>query len=164
MAPLALTRKQVAALDELVATRRLSPLPPDESRAASFLAVAVERIGQLEFLTSDSVKLDVAYDAAHDIGEAMLAAYGFRTVNAPGQHRVIGQSLCAVIDGPPGASAAQRFDRLRRIRNSSHHEAGPVSSAESKFAERIAHQLHDAAVARGLGPESCSWCLVSAPL
>lgn len=152
MAPIELTSEQIAALDELVATRRLSPLPPDESRAASFLAVAVERIGQLEFLTSDSVKLDVAYDAAHDIGEAMLAAYGFRTVNAPGQHQVIGQSLCAVIDGPPGASAAQRFDRLRRIRNSSHYEAGPVGFAESNSTERIARELHGAAFARGVRP------------
>ncbi|SNU01130.1 hypothetical protein SAMN06298212_10741 [Ruaniaceae bacterium KH17] len=124
----------------------------------------MERIGQLEFLTSDSVKLDVAYDAAHDIGEAMLAAYGFRTTNGPGQHQALGLFLYPVIDGPAGDSAAQRFDRLRRIRNSSHYEVGPVSSAESKFAERIAHQLYDAAVARGLGPESCSWCLVSAPL
>lgn len=152
MTPSALTREQMVALDELVTARRLSPLPPDKARAASFMVAAAERIGQLEFLTSDSVKLDVAYDAAHDIGEAMLAAYGFRTVNAPGQHQAIGQFLCAVVHGPPGHSAARHFDRLRRIRNSSHYEAGSVSSAEAEFAERIARELYGAAFARGVRP------------
>lgn len=102
MAISALTKVQQATVLALVEARRLDVVPVDASRAASFMRQAEERLGQLPLLTSVAVKYGIAYDAAHDIGEALLAAYGFRTTNGPGQHEVLGRYLRAVLDKPPG--------------------------------------------------------------
>lgn len=144
MEPRALTRSQQEHVDALAVAGRIKPVPADVARAEAFLAVASERIGQLSLLTSDDVKFGVAYDAAHDAGEALLAAHGYRTANGAGQHQSLGEFLKAVIDGPPGDMAAARFDRLRRVRNRSHYEAVPVAAAEALAAERVARELCDA--------------------
>ena len=57
-------------------------MPADLARATSFLRQAQERLNQLPLLTSVVVRYGIAYDACHDTGEALLAAYGFRTTNA----------------------------------------------------------------------------------
>lgn len=144
MEPRALTRSQQEHVDALAVAGRVKPVPADVVRAEAFLAAAPERIGQLSLLTSDDVKFGVACDAVHDAGEALLAAYGYRTANGAGQHQVLGESLKAVIDGPPGDVAAVRFDRVRRARNRSHYEAIPVAVAEALSAERVARELYDA--------------------
>lgn len=123
----------------------------DPERSAAFLAAAAERLSQLPLLTSASVKYDLAYDAAHDVGEALLAAHGYRTTNGPGQHEALGRFLRAVLDSAPGDSAAKQFDRLRRARNQSHYAARPVGAADAAAAERVAIELRAAAVARGAG-------------
>jgi hypothetical protein len=84
-------------------------VPVDASRAASFMRQAEERLGQLPLLTSVAVKYGIAYDAAHDIGEALLAAYGFRTTNGPGQHEALGRYLRAVLDKPPADKIGEGF-------------------------------------------------------
>lgn len=150
MAIVALTRMQQATVLALVEARRLDVVPVDASRAASFMRQAEERLGQLPLLTSISVKYGIAYDAAHDIGEALLAAYGFRTANGPGQHEALGRYLRAVLDTPPGDSAASAFDRVRRARNQDRYEAKPIGAAAAGKAEHVARELFDAAVARGL--------------
>ncbi|MDR1077992.1 MAG: hypothetical protein LBL55_04940 [Propionibacteriaceae bacterium] len=71
----------------LVQAGRLDVVPADQNRATAFLQRANERLGQLDLLTSVTVKYDLAYDAAHDIGEALLSAYGYRTTNAPANTR-----------------------------------------------------------------------------
>ena len=91
-----------------------------------------------------------AYDACHDIGEALLAAYGYRTVNGPGQHEVLGRFLRAVFDHPPGQRAAQRFEQLRRSRNQQRYAARPVGSADAQVATQAAAELRAAAQAQGL--------------
>lgn len=116
MAISALTRVQQATVLALVEARRLDAVPVDASRAASVMRQAEDRLGQLPLLTSVAVKYGIAYDAAHDIGEALLAAYGFRTANGPGQHEALGRYLRAVLDRPPGDKAAAAFDRVRRAR------------------------------------------------
>jgi len=60
---------------------------------------------------------NLAYDAAHDVGEAMLAAYGCRTAHGPGQHDALGRFLAAVFDTPPENAASRHYDRMRRDRN-----------------------------------------------
>ena len=80
-----LTRVQQATVLALVEARRLEAVQADPARAASFLRQAEDRLSQLPLLTSVPVRYSVAYDACHDIGEALLAAYGFRTTNGPGQ-------------------------------------------------------------------------------
>ena len=98
-------------------------MPADTARATSFLRQAEERLDQLPLLTSVVVMYGIAYDACHDTGEALLAAYGFRTTNGPGQHEALGRYLRAVFDNPPAEKAAREFDRLRRSRNQDRYEA-----------------------------------------
>ena len=111
---------------------------------------ADDRLGQLPLLTSVAVRYGVAYDAAHDVGEALLAAYGFRTVGGPGQHEALGRYLRAVFDKPPAEGAALAFERLRRARNQDRYEAKPVGAVGAEKAEQVARQLFDATVSRGV--------------
>ena len=150
MAVTELTRVQRAAVQALVEARRLDPVPVDAARATSFMRQAQDRIGQLPLLTSVAVKYGIAYDAAHDVGEALLAAYGFRTANGAGQHEALGRYLRAVLDTPPGDKAAGAFDRIRRARNQDRYEARPVGAASADKAEQVARELFEAAVARGV--------------
>jgi hypothetical protein len=137
----------VAALSQL---GRLDQIPADARRAAAFMAKAHDRLEQLGLLTSDAVRYDVAYDAAHDVGQALLAAHGFRTRNGPGQHEALGRYLRAILSTPPGDKAARRFDQLRRSRNQSHYEAAPIGKAAADQAEEAARELYAAACDRGL--------------
>ena len=148
MAISALTRVQQATVLALVEARRLDAVPVDASRASSFMRQGEERLGRLPLLTSVAVKYGIAYD----IGEALLAAYGFRTANGPGQHEALGRYLRAVLDKPPADKAASAFDRIRRARNQDRYEAKPVGAAAAEKAEEVARELFDAAVARGVTP------------
>lgn len=150
MAVIRLTAAQQGAVDDLVAALRIDEVTPDPARAAAFLAAAADRMSQLPLLTSMIVKYDLAYDAAHDVGEALLAAYGYRTANGTGQHEALGRFLRAVLDSPPGDAAARRYDRIRRVRNQSHYNAVPIGATEAASAERTARELYEAAHARGL--------------
>ena len=152
MALTPLTRVQQATLVALVEGRRLDEVRVDARRAASFMRQAEDRLSQVDLITSVAVTYGVAYDAAHDVGEALLAAHGFRTSNGPGQHEALGRYLRAVLDRPPGEKAAKAFDQLRRARNQDRYEAKPVGSAEADRAARVARELFDAAVARGVTP------------
>jgi hypothetical protein len=136
MALTPLSRVQQATVLALVEARRLDVVPADLARATSFVRQADERLNQLPLLTSLVVRYGIAYDACHDTGEALLAAYGFRTTNGPGQHEALGRYLRAVFDKPPGERAAREFDRLRRARNQDRYEAKPVGAAETEKAER----------------------------
>lgn len=151
MALTALTAAQSSAVATLVAATRIQPVVADHHRAAAFLAGAADRIAQLPLLTSDSVRYDIAYDAIHDVSEALMIAYGFRTSNGPGQHEALGRFVRAVLDGPPGDRAAKRFDRLRRARNQSRYAAVPIGAAEANLAQQTAQELLAAALALGVG-------------
>jgi len=95
-----LTRVQQATVLALVEARRLDAVSADIAGATSFLRQAEERLDQLPLLTSVVVRYGIAYDACHDTGEALRAAYGFRTTNGPGQHEALGRYLRAVFDKP----------------------------------------------------------------
>ena len=77
---------QRSAVDTLIAAGRIERVPVDLKRAAAFFTKAHHRLEDLENLTWAEGRYNFAYDAAHDVGEALLAAYGFRTANGPGQH------------------------------------------------------------------------------
>ncbi len=47
----------------------------------------------MDLVNGPSCRLNVAYDSAHDVGEAMLAAYGLRTGSGQGQHAAVGEFL-----------------------------------------------------------------------
>jgi hypothetical protein len=151
MALIPLTDIQLTAATALVESGRLKIVPVDSARAAAFLQAANARIEQIPLLTAPFVQYGLAYDACHDVGEALLAAYGYRTTNGPGQHEALGRFLQAVLDQPPGNKAARQFDRLRRARNQDRYQAKPVGAAEAVSAERAARVLHAAALAQGVG-------------
>lgn len=142
-----LTTRQRAAVDTLVAARKLEPMPVDESRAAAFLDQASEALADVPNVTRTQNRYNLAYDAAHDVGEAVLAAYGYRTRPGSGQHDTVGRFLAAVFDTPPENDAAQHYDQ-RRDRNRQRYHARPVTSAAARAAVRAAETLHSAARAR----------------
>ncbi|MBW4033710.1 MAG: hypothetical protein HIU88_13785 [Acidobacteria bacterium] len=154
MAGAPLSAAQQAAVRELVAAGRLEVVPVDEARAGAFLLQASEALADLPNVTRSQNRYNLAYDACHDVGEALLAAHGFRTTNGAGQHEALGQYLKAVLDAPPGNVAARRFDQLRRARNQQRYEAHPVGAADAELAATTSRGLYDAVVASGVHPSS----------
>ncbi|BFU46992.1 hypothetical protein [Krasilnikovia sp. MM14-A1004] len=148
MAVTSLTGDQQTAVDALVAGRRIEPVPVDETRCRSFLEQARLALSDLTNVTHAQNRYNLAYDAAHDVGEAMLAAYGYRTTHGPGQHDGLGRYLAAIFDAPPENAASQHFDRMRRERNRQRYEARPVTVASATAAAGAATALYDAARAR----------------
>ena len=143
---------QRRAVEALAGSGRLRVVPPDADRTYDFLAQADERLSQLPLLTSAPVKTGIAYDAAHDVGEAFLAWFGYATTNGPGQHAAIGDFLTVILDSPPThAAAAAMFDQARRARNQQNYRANPVGSAQAIVVEQMARTLRAAASSRGLG-------------
>jgi len=147
----ALTARQRAAVQALVTARKLEAMPVDEVRAAAFLAQAAEALADVPNVTRDQNRYNLAYDAAHDVGEAMLAAYGYRTRSGVGQHDALGRFLTAVLDTPPEDQAARHFDQMRRERNRQRYQARPVTLAAARAAVRAATTLHAAARVRIAG-------------
>lgn len=150
MAVTPLNTAQRTAVKSLVDARRLSTVPPDSKRATSFLAHASDALEELPNLSKASIRYTLAYDACHDVGEALMAAYGFRTASGQGQHEALGRFLRAVLINPPGDGAARRFDQLRRSRNQQRYEAAPVGGAQADLAVATASALFAAALDRGL--------------
>jgi len=99
---IALSASQLSAVDELLDGGRLGRVPADLNRASIFAAQAQDAITDLPHLTRPSNRYNLAYDACHDLGQALPAAYGYRTTNGPGQHETLGMFFRIVIDGPPG--------------------------------------------------------------
>lgn len=145
-----LTAAQQSAVEVLVAAGRLAVVPVDLLRAAVFVRHAEEAIVDLPNLTRVQNRYNLAYDACHDLGEALLAGYGYRTTSGPGQHEALGRFLRAVLDSPPGQREARRYEQLRRSRNQQRYDARPVGEAEAALAEETARGLLAAAIARGV--------------
>ena len=150
MTPQPLTRAQLAALEVLVRERRLDTVPADARRARAFMSQAHDAMDDVTNLAKPQNQASLAYDGCHDIGEALMAAYGFRTRNGNGQHEAVGRFMQVVLDSPPGDSGARRFERLRRTRNRARYEARPSSAADAHLAARTLRDLWDAALRRGI--------------
>jgi hypothetical protein len=140
-----LRAEQRQAIDALVAGRRLEPVTVDHDRADSFLALAEDTLVDVAHVRLPQNRYNLAYDAAHAVGEVLLARYGYRTRSGPGQHEALARFLRIVLDTPPHDSNARHFDRMRRARNQMHYEARPVSAADADKAERTARALLSAA-------------------
>lgn len=150
MALTPLDTAQSQAVSALLTARRLEQVPVDLRRAELFLEKARRRLDDLDNLTWAESRYNLAYDAAHDVGEALLAAYGYRTTNGPGQHEALGRFLKAVLTTPPGQSGARRFDQMRRSRNQQRYEARSVGEADADVAGRAARALYAGATERGI--------------
>lgn len=145
-----LTPGQLAAVEALVQAAHIDTVPVDHARASAFLRKARIKIADITNAQHAENRFDLAYGACHDVGEAMLAAYGRRTRQGAGQHVSVGRFLAAVIDEPPGSIAAGRYERLRRIRNNQDYRAQPVSQSEAELAAECAGHLLASAVSKGL--------------
>lgn len=150
MAVTPLTAAQQLTVDALVAGGRLTVVPVDLMRASLFVRHAQEAIVDLPNLTRVQNRYNLASDACHDLGEALLASHGYRTRSGPGQHEALGRFLRAVLDRPPGQREARRYEQLRRSRNQQRYDARPVGEAEAALAEETARGLLVAVGARGV--------------
>lgn len=139
-----LTGAQQSASDVLVAAGTLRVVDADPAKAGRFLAQSADALAQLPTMTSAAVAFNTAYDAAHDVGEAVLAAYGYRTAGL-GAHIAVGEFLRIVFDSPPPSTAATRYDSLRQIRNNLRYRAVPAGSAQAADAAHTATALLEAA-------------------
>lgn len=145
-----LTTEQHASVDLLVEARAIETVPADNSRASAFMRKARVKLDDIDNVTHAENRFDLAYGACHDVGEALLAVYGYRTSQGAGQHKALGRYLTAVIDGPPGVEAARSFERLRRKRNAQDYRAAPITDADAAGAVRSARELISAAEKRGV--------------
>ncbi len=145
-----LTARQLAAVDALLQVGSLDVVPADQTRASAFLRKARIKIADISNTQHPENRFALGYGACHDVGEALLAAYGYRTRAGVGQHVAVGGFLAAVIAQPPGSTAAARFNRLRRIRNNQNYRAQSVSEAEAQLAGECADDLLASAISQGL--------------
>lgn len=76
MAVIALTSAQQTAVGALVAGGRVAVVPVDLVRAGPFVRHAQEAIVDLPNLTRVQNRYNLAYDACHDLGEALWRARG----------------------------------------------------------------------------------------
>jgi hypothetical protein len=141
MTPSPLTTVQQEAVAVLVARARLTTCPADVPKAERFISMAEAALQELPHIGTQSVRYDVAYNAAHDIGEGLLAAYGFRTASGPGQHATVGLFLEAICQDTDAETSARGFDILRNTRNQLRYGAKQIGAAESGFAIDIATAL-----------------------
>ena len=136
-----LTEEQAVAVASLVSANRITHAPVDIGKARRFVTMASDALGEIANLSNQSVRYDIAYNAAHDIGEALLAALGYRTSSGAGQHAAVGPFLEAVCKGTDAVEAAKRFDRLRNTRNQLRYAAAPIGRAQADLATTTAASL-----------------------
>jgi len=148
VSPQPLSPDQEAAVEALVRAGRLRRTSVDLRRATRFLSQCRDGLGQVGAITSSNIRYNVAYDAAHDVGEAMLAAYGLRAGSGPGQHVAVGELLEIIFDAPPPSLAARHYDEMRTGRNDLRYRAHPVGSAQAELAVGSATTLLAAAMGR----------------
>ena len=141
MNPPQLSVSQVADLAIVVKANRLSRVPIDLSKAQLFLDLAIEAMSELSNINANSVRYDTAYNIAHNVGEALLAAYGYRTTSGPGQHMVVGEFLEIVLIGGPAQAASSDFNALREGRNALHYQGKPIGKLSADFACATAQTL-----------------------
>lgn len=145
MAVVGLTAAQRRAAGKLVSSGQLRGVTADETQARRFLDGAEAALADVDNVTRVENKYDLAYKAAHDAGEAMLAAYGYKTTFGPGAHGKLGEFLVAVFDTPPAMEAAEHYEVMRVDRNANHYRARPVTLAAANEAAAAAHTLFAAA-------------------
>lgn len=140
-----LSAAQQEALTVLVEKGRLLRVAPDAVRATLFLERAADTLADLPHLKLPQNRYNLAHDAAHAVGEAMLARHGYRTANGPGQHAALADFLRIVLVAPPADEAGRHVERMRRTRNQLHYEARTVGAAEADKAVAVATTLLGAA-------------------
>jgi hypothetical protein len=120
-------------------------VPVDLNKAKLFLTQAEEAVSELENIQAIRIQFDVAYNSCHSVGEALLAAYGYRTTPGAGQHMVVGEFLSVILAESSAKKSAVEYDYLREIRNGLHYQAKPIGKAQTDHAVSTAQSLLAAA-------------------
>ena len=136
-----LTEEQAAGVAALLSANRITRVAADISKAQRFVHMAGEALNEIANLSIPAVHYDIAYNAAHDIGEALLAAFGYRTSSGAGQHAAVALFLEAVCTGTDAADAAKRVDGLRNTRNQLRYAASPIGRSQADLAATTASSL-----------------------
>ena len=131
MNPTPLTLIQQSHLDNLVNSGKLHQVPVDYSKAKRFIEQAAQSLMELPSIKTNQLRYDGGYNAAHDVGEALMAAYGFRTANGPGQHVSLGEAMTIIFDGTAAKDASEEFENLRKARNQSRYFASPIGNSQA---------------------------------
>lgn len=150
MAVTPLSPEQQVAITVLVAKGRLDAVPADTARASAFLKRAENSLTDIENVRIAQNIHSLAYGAGHAVGEALLAAYGYRTTNRAGHHEALVKFLAEVLTDADGVKAVKHFERMRRARNRLEYEARLPSRADANAAARTASALVAAARRMGL--------------
>lgn len=141
MKPTPLPLLQTEKIKRLIEDQRLREVPIDLEKTERFIEQANLALVELPVIRTHHLRYDGGYNAAHDIGEALLAAYGFRTSNGAGQHISIGEVLITFFEGTPAQNAAEDFENLRKARNQSRYFATPLGKAQADAAVNCAIAL-----------------------
>ena len=128
-------------LSDLISTGRLREAPQDRERADVFLAHAREGIDASAQIPTPHVAFDVAYNAAHDSGESLMAALGVRPGRGDGAHATVGSVLVMMAEDSSFASSARAYDALRQTRNRVRYDASHVGEAQAHHARQVATDL-----------------------
>ena len=134
MTPRALSVEQVERLQSLVIRKRLRIVPIDLNKAVRFLDQAHEALREISKIEGAKLKHGIAYDVAHDVGEALIAAYGFATTNGSGQHQTIGEALAIVFLGTAGEQESEVFEQMREERNQIRYRSSSIGLAQADSA------------------------------
>lgn len=145
MNPIELSSAQRSDINLLLTRDRLKAVPVDLSKANLFFLQADESISELGNIQSLRIQFDVAYNACHSVGEALLAAYGYRTSPGAGQHVAVGEFLSVVLTKSSARKCAVDYDFLRETRNGLHYQAKPIGGAQTDHAVATAKSLLAAA-------------------
>lgn len=116
MAVVPLTAGQQQAVDALVAAQDFRKVPADETQARRFGEQARLTLVDVPNVTQALNKYDLAYRAAHDVGEAMLRAYGYKNKWGPGAHDEARELPGRHLRRPPPSEAAAHFEIMRSDR------------------------------------------------
>ena len=134
MTPRALTVEQAERLQSLVIRKRLRVVPIDPNKAERFLDQAHEALREISKIEGAKLKHGIAYDVAHDVGEALIAAYGYATTNGSGQHQTIGEVIAIVFLGTEGEGQSEVFEQIREERNQIRYRSSSIGLAQAESA------------------------------
>lgn len=141
MDPIPLTATQQAKLNNLVHSSRIRRVPIDLAKTERFIEQSRAALAELPSIRNNQLRYDGGYNAAHDVGEALMAAYGYRTENGPGQHITLGEVFLILFDGTPAQDAAEDYEHLRIARNQLRYVANPLGKVQADATVSCAETL-----------------------
>ena len=139
--PKPLSPRHLESMSALLRNRKVSSVPMDLQKAERFIFQASQTVAELPALRVVQIKFDCAYNVIHDLGEAALAAYGFRTTSGVGQHVTVGDFLVILTADGPYSTYAEDISMYRNFRNQLRYSGNPIGSVQATEAVIAAEEL-----------------------